>query len=553
MFKENKRHEIPELFSEKNMMPECLKKHYEKSWANGFYEDVFSRIDETIFEILFSEKTSRPNTPVNIYVSLEILKELFGLSDEQLFERFRFDNLFIFALGLNRMGDRTLSDRAFYYMRRRVVDYEDATGINLFEKVFKDIKDEYIEIFGVSQKIKRIDSTLIGSNIRRLKRITLFVEVLRNFVNNLDESTLSKLSSEIADYKQVNTESYVYSMNREESKRKINEIGEHLYRVMELFRETPLCTLESYQMLARVVTEHLSVTEQGKKVELKAAKELSSNCLQSPYDPDATYRKKATKVSHGYSVSIAETCLPDNELQIITDVIVEKNNVDDGKILADNFDTIMGDETEQIITDGGYLNSAIQEKLTTSKKTIVTTAIRGRKPDESKLSSTDFEIEDGQILRCPNGMVPIDQNNEQGKIVAHFSHESCATCQKKCIIRKNKRKEHVLEITKEKLLTDMARAQFNESEYLRKCRLRPAVEGTMFQLKLHLRNGKSKYRGIVKVRFSSIARAIGINFKRALAYRVNKGLCFIISRIRDRFKMNYSLLWTKFKFQFCNY
>jgi len=82
LFKENRVHEIPELFSEKNILLENLRKRYEKSWAKGFYEDVFCRIDETVFSVLYSDKVSRPNLPVNIYVSLEILKELFGFSDE---------------------------------------------------------------------------------------------------------------------------------------------------------------------------------------------------------------------------------------------------------------------------------------------------------------------------------------------------------------------------------------------------------------------------------------------------------------------------------------
>jgi len=39
-------------------------------------------------------------------------------------------------MGLNRVGEKTISERAFYYMRRRVVEYEEKTGINLFEKIF---------------------------------------------------------------------------------------------------------------------------------------------------------------------------------------------------------------------------------------------------------------------------------------------------------------------------------------------------------------------------------------------------------------------------------
>ena len=37
-----------------------------KSWAKTFSEKVFPAIDESIFSALYSDKASRPNTPVNI-------------------------------------------------------------------------------------------------------------------------------------------------------------------------------------------------------------------------------------------------------------------------------------------------------------------------------------------------------------------------------------------------------------------------------------------------------------------------------------------------------
>ena len=549
MFKENRVHEMPELFSEKNTMPENLKKRYEKSWARGFYEDVFSRIDETVFSVLYSEKASRPNLPVNIYVSLEILKELFGLSDEELLDRFHFDNLFIFAMGLNRVGERTISERALYYMRRRVVEYEEKTGINLFDKVFLTLKDDYIKKFGISQKVKRIDSTLIGSNIRRLNRLKLFLEVLCYFLKHSDENSLSKLSEGIKEYRDVTPENYVFSLNSDETKTKIQEIAQHLYRIKVLFANDSVSEGKAYRILARLVDEQIDSRGKGKPVKLKEPSKLTGSCLQSPYDPDATYRKKGNHAYQGYSVSIAETCDPDNEVQIITDVITEENNVDDSKILEDNIDRIMGEETEEIIADGAYANKNVQEKLADSKRCIVTTALRGRKPESDKVRSTDFEIENNRIIRCPNGMTPINQEFVHDTIVARFSHESCEACPMNCFIRKNKRKSHVLGITKERLQMDIQRERYNDSEYVKKCKLRPAIEGTMFQMKLHLRNGKSKYRGKIKVKCSSIVRSMAINFKRVYSYRLKKALSYYICKNISRFR---SFLFRKNSFILCN-
>ena len=452
-------------------------------------------------------------------------------------------------MGLNRVGEKTISERAFYYMRRRVVEYEEKTGINLFEKIFLKLKDDYIEKFGISQKVKRIDSTLIGSNIRRLNRLKLFLEVLSYFLKNIDESSLVELPEEIKGYKDVTPENYVFSLNSDETKTKIQEIAEHLYRIKVLFANDSVSESKAYRILARLVDEQIDSTGKGKPIKLKNQSELTSSCLQSPYDSDATYRKKGNQARQGYSVSIAETCDSDNEVQVITDVITEENNVDDSRILEDNFDRIMGEETEEIIADGAYANKNVQEKLTDSKKNIVTTAIRGRKPDSDKVRSTDFEIENNRVIRCPYGMVPISQEFVNSKIVARFSQESCEACPLNCIIRKNKHKPHVVEITKERLQMDMQREKYNDSEYLRKCKLRPAIEGTMFQMKLHLRNGKSRYRGKIRVRCSSNVRSMAINFKRVHAYRLKEALSRYIFRNISRIE---AVFLRKNIYFFCN-
>jgi hypothetical protein len=433
-------------------------------------------------------------------------------------------------MGLNRIGERTISERAFYYMRRRVVDYEEKTGINLFEKVFVHLRDDYIKKFGISQKVKRIDSTLIGSNIRRLNRLKLFLEVLNYFLKHSDESILERLSEEIKVYKDITPENYVFSLTNDDARMKIQEIAQYLYRIKVLFAHDSVSESQAYRILARLVDEQIEITGKGKGVKVKVSNELRSSCIQSPYDPDATYREKGKQASQGYSVSIVETCDPDNKLQVITHVITEKNNVDDSTILEDNFEAIVGEDTEELIADGAYANKSVQDRLSESKKTLITTAIRGRKPDSNKVRSTDFEIENNRIIRCPYGEIPIHQEYNNGVIIAHYAHESCSSCPLKCMIRKNKRKPHVLVITQERLQMDRQREKYNDSEYLKKCALRPAIEGTMFQFKLHLRNGKSRYRGKSKVKCSSILRTIAINFKRVYAYRLKEALSYFILR-----------------------
>lgn len=51
-------------------------KALEKSWAKVFADEIFPAIDEKRFSGLYSDKASRPNTPVNVIVGALIIKEL---------------------------------------------------------------------------------------------------------------------------------------------------------------------------------------------------------------------------------------------------------------------------------------------------------------------------------------------------------------------------------------------------------------------------------------------------------------------------------------------
>ena len=67
------------------------KRMLEKSWAKPFAERIFPLIDESKFACLYSDKASRPNTPVNICVGALILKELFNMTDEEMVDSLVFD------------------------------------------------------------------------------------------------------------------------------------------------------------------------------------------------------------------------------------------------------------------------------------------------------------------------------------------------------------------------------------------------------------------------------------------------------------------------------
>jgi hypothetical protein len=233
-----------------------------------------------------------------------------------------------------------------------------------------------------------------------------------------------------------------------------------MYRARNYFAsDDKIKEYETYRQLVRVVDEQIKIKadETGEiQIELKDKKEVSSGSLQSPHDEDATYRKKGEKQSQGYGVTIAETCHEDNRLQLVTDVIVEPNNKDDAAVLLEHFDEIIeGGETKEIIGDGLYLTEDTEEKADEEKTVIVTTAIRGRKVDEEKLNSTDFQIENGMVKSCPAGKQPVCHESKNGVIKAVMSIDDCANCplREQCPVRLS-RKRYILEFKPDRMRVD---------------------------------------------------------------------------------------------------
>lgn len=63
----------------------------EKSWAKIFADELFPAINEEPFRVLYSSEASRPNTPVDICISALIIKEIFGISDDEVVENLMLD------------------------------------------------------------------------------------------------------------------------------------------------------------------------------------------------------------------------------------------------------------------------------------------------------------------------------------------------------------------------------------------------------------------------------------------------------------------------------
>ena len=155
----------------------------EKSWAQTFSDHIFTRINEHIFAPLYSEKTnSRPNAPINVVVGALILKDFSGFNDEEITEACEFDFRYQYALHTTSFENQPVSERTLSRFRSRLAAYELTTGEDLLHQCFVDMAESLREYMEISPNIKRMDSMMIESNIRKMGRLELLYTCLSNLV-----------------------------------------------------------------------------------------------------------------------------------------------------------------------------------------------------------------------------------------------------------------------------------------------------------------------------------------------------------------------------------
>lgn len=528
MFRENDSHLQMPLLSSLSALPKKLLQRLKGSWADTFYREVFVRIPEKIFAVLYSDKASRPNIPVNVLVSLEILKAGHGWSDKELYDHFCYDVQVRYAVGYRDLGEGHFELRTLYNFRERLTKHMQETGENLIEKAFEHVTDEQIEAFGLETDQQRMDSTLIASNIREMSRLRLLVEVLQRVHRMLDETDREHYSEAFEPFIQGSSGQYTYRLKGEDIPSHLQCIGELMQQLVEelaaRYGHEP-----AYRVLCRVFEEHFVVEES--ELRSKEGSELSASSLQSPDDWEATYRKKRGEEHVGYVVNAAETCNPENELQLTVKVQTESNNTDDAAMLEEVTPELKErTDLEKMYTDGGYNSPDVDAVMQEQQVEQVQTAIRGCKPSEEKLGLADFDWEvneDGNPERvtCPNGQqVEVTQGRKGHRYRAAFDAGDCEGCPffEQCRTQPLKRTpERVLRCSQQGVNVALRRQRSAEVRDSGQ-NPRAAAEATMRSLKHPFGNDKVPVRGKPRVSMVMVESAAMSNVRRIHRYRVRQ-------------------------------
>ncbi len=528
MFKRNDDHRQREMFSTTMQLPEKRRERLERSWAGTFYRDFFCRIDESLFGCLYSDQPSRPNVPVNVLVGFEVLKAGHGWTDEQAYDEVCFNVQVRYALGLRDLTADDFSVRTVYNFRRALAEHATRTGENLFEAVFEQVTGEQQKAYEISSRELRMDSTQVASNIRRMSRLQLLLEVLQRVYRELDEGDRERLEGELGPYCKTTSWQYTRRLSTDEAWLEMQGIGVVMGWLLQDLRDRYGET-DGYRVLRRAFWDHFVVVDE--KVLLKSDHEISAQSMQSPDDQEATFRRKAGRSYRGYVANVTETCDEENDLQLIVDVTVEPNSVDDGQMLLDSLDELTErTEVEKLYTDGGYNGPEVDEVLARCGVEQYQSGIRGSKTQGIGRQDFDWEVDEEQepvAVTCPQGQrVGVEKGKRNHAFVARFDERICQECElaDECPARRIKRRrQRVLRINQRQLLR-ARRIRRSAAMRASGSNRRAAVEATVWSVKAPFPRGRVPYRGQARVTMYTIASAAMVNVRRIAAVARVDGL-----------------------------
>jgi hypothetical protein len=537
MFKKNTDHVQKNLFGLFNSLPPSLQKDVKASSEYHFYNLIFCNIPEDLFAKLYSDKKSRPNSPVNAMVASFILMQRNHWTYEQLFDAIKFNILTKIALGLDAIDDIPFCAASLFNFQNRLNDHFEQTGRNLLEQVFDQLTEEQLKALKLKTNIQRTDSFLAASNIRNYSRLQLLIELVIRIHRVLSDEDKQRFAEKFQAYINKSSGQYIYHLQAAALPHELQKIAQ-LYQWIYENLYTTYAEFEIFKIFERVYTEHFTVVKD--KVTVNSSEQLHSGCLQSPDDVDATYRDKNGNVSKGQVINVTETAHPDNPINLLTDVAVNRNNSDDSQVLGERLAPIMQKtpDLEELHFDGAFGSSANDEQFDHYDVTPIQTAIRGRQSavniDIEQVSANEYQVS------CPQQTVSSQPTRQRHK--AEFDLAPCQQCPHRHQCPAITMKQYkVFYFSHQDYLARRRQHRIHEIPKERRT-LRNNVEATVKEFVCKMPGKKLKVRGAFKAAVFAYSVAIAINFGRIYRLMLDNPeyfealFCFIFKIVNEQVK-----------------
>lgn len=529
MFKYGRKEEQITMDSPIMQLPKSLTESLEKGWAGSFYANVFLSINEGRFSPMYSQVYSRPNRPVNILISLLLIKELHGMTDEQLIASLYFDYRFQYALGISDIESEGICINTLTNFRMRLLQYEAKHQEDLFEQEVKDLSDKLAELVGLNKSMARMDSFMMSSACKKLSRLELVFRVVTAMIEVLHKQDKELVPEAFQDFlKEGYRNTLLYHTRSEDAGSKLDylmdqasELYNHVTRLRD-FHSTV-----AFQQLTRLLQEQCIETEDGIRIAIEGTK-LKSDGLQNPSDPDATYRNKGGKGHIGYVTNIVEVRDVEKGLGLILDFDVQ-SNIHSDAAFGETFvqESPLAEEIEVLAVDGAYYREETVKVAESKNIEINFSNMTGRRASVDHIPVTQFEVNDELLITsCPAGHAPLRSSYNEDKQIykATFDKSICQTCPmfSTCPVQQQV-KNNTVRFTQPKRQSDAIRSKHGTERHRELSKFRAGVEGMVSAIRRRFDVDNLPVYGLSCSKMWISAKIGAFNFSSVFKYQMRMG------------------------------
>jgi len=494
----------------------------ESSWAHLFREEILHKLPAEKLFPLYSDLTGRRTKELYAMLGLVLLQQMEDLTDEETVRQFAFNIMWQYALNITDAADFSsyVSPRTLWTMR-------DIVGrLGLEQAIFENITDTLRKLFDLDPSKQRLDSVHIFSNMAHLGRVRLFVKTIRKFLVNLKRhhaELYQSLGEVSARYDERNDGQF--AVKPSESSRTLQEVGNDCFLLIERFKDhDAVVAMTSYQLLVRLFNEQCVAEsgDTGATVAIKPNKDVPSNSLQNPSDPDAGYSGHKGK---GYQMQVMETYSPDkSQPDLIIHINVEAAHESDAQAVLPAIDDAAKRELSpsELLADSLYGGDDNVEKAKERGVEVVSPTM-GTQSHAISLAEFRFSESD-EILSCPMGQPPQrTKTGKHGGKIVHFDKALCDMCprQSDCPVKRVKQSATISYDAKALRLA-RRRAKEKTEAFREVYRYRAGIEATMSDLARLTGIKLLRVRGMTQIRVAATLKATGLNILRSTAFRMRK-------------------------------
>jgi hypothetical protein len=478
----------------------------------------------------FSDSMGAPTKELYSMAGLVFLADFFGWNAQEAIEAYIFRSDVQYALNLE--PGATVSTRTLERYQKLFRDDD------LAARVFNDVTTRLIETLDLDVSRQRLDSTHVFSHMATFGRTKLMAVALKRFLTQLqrhDPDAYAALPDDLRlRYAPAQSRLFADAKDAEARARCRQQAADDLHFVIDRFVDRPdLAKRSTYKALVTIFNQQCE--RSGDTVVVKA--KTGGDCVQNPSDLDATYDGHK---GPGYQIQLAETCVPSNEVQLITAALPETACHPDGAAVTPMLDQLEngGRLPLELLGDTHYTGDE-NVQAAAARGVDLVGPVPGRAPESAPeaLTVDDFGWDErtGAVDACPAGHRPTSsaRDAETTTTRVEMPESACAGCpfRRQCPMEETRDGKFKLEFTDKQRRLEGRRVEEATDVFKERYAARSGIESTNSGLKNRLGLGHLSVRGLGSVSRVLLHKVAGWNVLRASASRKLKA--WVASRVAE--------------------